>query len=241
MMESRSIATYKSKSLLNDIKSKLTQDFDFKMKDLLSICDSEIEKLFLVHFYKYFVKQEYKGFKGWSLFEPPQFILYQDPSYSLEDFNNIQDFERFEKERKFKKFRWRHGLYEKYIGIKAKESILDPRPLNGLRFSSYQQFCIYPQYFETINNKTYRIDIAIILNRLNLENQVIESKKIAIECDGYDYHSSPEQKKNDDIRSRELKVNGWKEVFRYSGKEIVQMSDDDFDEIFSEIMTMLYL
>ena len=59
--------------------------------------------------------------------------------------------------------------------------------------------------------------------------------------DGYDYHSSPAQKKSDDIRLRKLKLNGWSEVFRYSGSEISGFSEHEFKEIFDEIERMFYV
>lgn len=53
----------------------------------------------------------------------------------------------------------------------------------------------------------YRIDLALYEYRL------------AIECDGKDYHSTPEQKRHDARKNSYLKKNGWK-VCRLSGKTI---------------------
>ncbi|MEH7505128.1 DUF559 domain-containing protein [Neobacillus drentensis] len=53
----------------------------------------------------------------------------------------------------------------------------------------------------------YRIDIAI------------RGARIAIECDGKAYHSSPEQKAHDRRKNAYLKEHGWK-VLRFSGRQI---------------------
>ncbi|RVP93283.1 endonuclease domain-containing protein [Sinorhizobium meliloti] len=53
----------------------------------------------------------------------------------------------------------------------------------------------------------YRIDIALPVYR------------IAIECDGKAYHSTPSQKARDRRKNAYLKDNGWK-VLRFSGKRI---------------------
>jgi very-short-patch-repair endonuclease len=44
--------------------------------------------------------------------------------------------------------------------------------------------------------------------------------RIAIECDGKAFHSSPEQKKYDKRRSSYLYRNGYRSVLRFTGSEI---------------------
>ncbi|MFT4416780.1 endonuclease domain-containing protein [Fredinandcohnia humi] len=53
----------------------------------------------------------------------------------------------------------------------------------------------------------YRIDIALT------------QYKLAIECDGKAYHSSPKQKAHDRMKDKYLRKNGWK-VLRFSGRQI---------------------
>jgi very-short-patch-repair endonuclease len=43
---------------------------------------------------------------------------------------------------------------------------------------------------------------------------------IAIECDGKDFHSSPEQKKYDKRRTSYLYRNGYRSVLRFTGSDI---------------------
>jgi very-short-patch-repair endonuclease len=65
-------------------------------------------------------------------------------------------------------------------------------------------------YAETqVSCGSYRIDITL------------PDYGIAIECDGYAFHSSPEQKKHDYKKNRYLKKRGWS-VYRFTGSEIVK-------------------
>lgn len=43
--------------------------------------------------------------------------------------------------------------------------------------------------------------------------------RIAIECDGKEYHSNPEQRRHDQRKNRYLRKNGWR-VLRFSGRSI---------------------
>ena len=102
-----------------------------------------------------------------------------------------------------------------------------------------REFLIYPQYCTLIDGINYRIDIALVLNR-KIGEKIISTKKIALECDGYDYHSSPKQKKDDDIRTRKLKKSGWKDVLRYSGSELYGLKESSIPALFDEIIDILY-
>lgn len=53
--------------------------------------------------------------------------------------------------------------------------------------------------------------------------------KLIVECDGYDYHSNKETFARDRIRDRTLQQQGY-QVFRFSGREIVQHSIQKTDE-----------
>jgi very-short-patch-repair endonuclease len=53
----------------------------------------------------------------------------------------------------------------------------------------------------------YRIDLALI------------GPRIAIECDGKAYHSSPKAKERDKRKNECLEANGW-QVLRFSGRQI---------------------
>ncbi|ARK30760.1 endonuclease domain-containing protein [Halalkalibacter krulwichiae] len=68
----------------------------------------------------------------------------------------------------------------------------------------------------------YRIDLALI------------GSKLAIECDGKAYHSSPAQKAHDRRKNAFLRKHGWK-VLRFSGKRIYRDLNGVLRKIENEI------
>jgi len=63
----------------------------------------------------------------------------------------------------------------------------------------------------------YRIDIALHFNCRMGRN--LYRHNVAIECDGFEYHSSPLQRAHDDAKERDLLASGFS-VFRFTGREI---------------------
>jgi very-short-patch-repair endonuclease len=63
----------------------------------------------------------------------------------------------------------------------------------------------------------YRIDIALHFNCRLGGN--LYRHNVAIECDGFEYHSSPLQLAHDDAKERDLLASGFS-VFRFTGKDI---------------------
>lgn len=218
--------------LKKEILSHIVNDFNNQIDEVLSMCDSEIEKLMLLYFYEYFKKFKENGY--WlRKYDELEFIdeevYLQDPS--LEEYIKSQN--------RVNKYNHRHvgnGIYHKYIGFKVRD---DEYVGNW----DYREFEIRPQYSLTVDEKEFRLDIAIIMNvKESLTNKIIETRKIALECDGYDYHSSPVQKRNDDMRTRKLKKAGFKDVLRYSGKELHSVkSINETHSLFREIIEILSL
>nr|WP_144922397.1 DUF559 domain-containing protein [Paenibacillus bovis] len=86
------------------------------------------------------------------------------------------------------------------IEIDYCESYIERRLYKALQYRGY--------YVRTqVRCGKYRIDIALPAYRL------------AIECDGKAYHSSPEQKAHDRRKNAYLRRNGWR-VLRFSGRQI---------------------
>jgi len=80
------------------------------------------------------------------------------------------------------------------------------------------------------------LDFAFLLNEGN--NEGVETrKKVAIECDGYDFHSTPQQFNKDRERQRLLSSNDWI-VLNYSGSQI-NGGKIDFREEFNRIFSIL--
>ncbi len=238
----------KVESLKNEITYSIVKEFNLQIDEVLSICESEIEKLMLLQLYRYFQKHRENG-DWFNRYYELEFIedeiMFGDPDISL--FENIKLKERV------KKYNYRKAelMFLKNIGFKVKDSRCEGIPINTIESKSnsplidelvLREFEVRPQYSVAIDGIEYRLDIAVILNRKTFDGKIIESKKVALECDGYDYHSSPEQKRNDDIRTRKLKKSGWKEVLRYSGKELHSLkSKNEVHLLFEEIIDILFI
>jgi very-short-patch-repair endonuclease len=89
---------------------------------------------------------------------------------------------------------------KKIINKHICESYIEERLYNALKKEGFNPI---PQ----VRCGPYRIDLALY------------GYKLAIECDGKEFHSTPEQKKHDAKKNYYLKKNGWK-VCRLSGKTI---------------------
>lgn len=89
---------------------------------------------------------------------------------------------------------------EKIINHHMCESYIEERLYNALKKNGFNPI---PQ----VKCGPYRIDLALY------------EYKLAIECDGKEWHSTPEQKRHDARKNNYLKKNGWK-VCRLSGKTI---------------------
>jgi hypothetical protein len=215
--------------LLDEIQSSILNDFTFKMNEVLSFCDSQIEKLFILKLFYYF--KTHKESLDWMNEYEIEFI---------EDYIFLQDYS-CDNDKKFLKeliakysYRNNSSCYLKYNGLRIKENFSEPGS------SVFRKFEVFPNSNTIIDGKKYILDIAIIMYRIK-DQEVIETKRIALECDGYDYHSSPIQKRNDDIRTRKLKQKGWREVLRYSGTEIYHLKDANIDQIFKEIIQVMMI
>lgn len=93
------------------------------------------------------------------------------------------------------------------------ESPIEVRLFKALRRKNYQ---VYTQV--ACNN--YRIDLVIYTGK----------KKLAIEADGKNYHSSVQQVKHDKEKDWQLRKHGW-EVIRFTGSEIYRNSNQCVEEI----------
>lgn len=115
------------------------------------------------------------------------------------------------------------------------------RNIESMQVSSSQSVILqnlkfYPQFSVNIKGKAYRLDFAFLLNEGN--NEGVETrKKVAIECDGYDFHYTPQQFNKDRERQRLLSSNDWI-VLNYSGSQI-NGGKIDFREEFNRIFSIL--
>lgn len=209
----------KIKNITKKIENISLYKFQLKLNDILSFCESPIEELMILQLFHYFSNYTYE-LDGDDFDE----MQYYNIDF-IDDWIPVLAYPK--EEQKFKmihikkyKYRWIGGMPFKYIGFKALSNFTG----YGER-GMYKEFEVYPQQEITITNKTYRIDIVIKLN-LKKDGKVVKSQKIAIECDGYNYHKEPVKFREDRIRERALKSKGFKDVLRYSGSEIYSINDD---------------
>ena len=98
-------------------------------------------------------------------------------------------------------------------------------------------FNIYPQYNIVVNDRHFKMDFAIIIEK-KLKDE--STKEIfCIECDGHEYHKTKEQRAYDNERMRILLKNEIK-TLRYTGTEIANFDRDkviDFDNILFKNIT----
>jgi len=100
-------------------------------------------------------------------------------------------------------------------------------------FSFIQKVLFYPQHQVVIDQICYRLDFAFLLyENINHKSELV--KKVAIECDGQEYHSSSNQFKQDRERVRKLQKNDW-DVIRFSGSQINKNLYNNYKEEFSQI------
>lgn len=127
------------------------------------------------------------------------------------------------------------ALYLK--GIKFIDEVNMSKPSRGKGIYYKNEYSIYPQYCIEMENSNYRIDFAIICQLY--EDRLLKNEiKIAIECDGFEFHSSKEDLKRDTSRNRIFTRNGWK-PYRFSGSEIYNMTiNKDIERLFYEIRSL---
>ena len=229
----------------NAIENKIIDDFRYKMSEVLSFCDSPIKKSLVLHLYNYFLTYKHHD---WEKFE--KIIFYEDMLFPHdENFCPTKEDELIMMEYINKhQYRFAHGCYAKYNSFKARVSFPEPfyltktRPINN-PLQKYriikQEYIVQPHYETSIEGTPYTVDVAIILNR-SINDEIVDKGMIGIECEDYVVNSSASLRRKDDIIDRKLKMNGWDEIFRYSGSDILSLNPEDFSKIFSEIERVFY-
>lgn len=99
-------------------------------------------------------------------------------------------------------------------------SLVGDTPIERLYYHAFRYVCekenidlyLVPQVEIKTEDNTYRVDFV-------LYGDILENKKIVIECDGYAWHSSKQQIAYDNQRQRDLENKGIT-VIRFSGTEI---------------------
>jgi very-short-patch-repair endonuclease len=177
--------------LIQSKKAEMFQRFEKRLAALFQKCESPIEKLFFAYLYDYGDQIHYSKIE----FITKEIIPVNegtDKAYFDESF----DFQEC-------------GVFFKIVGLR----LIDTDMSKGTNTSTETTTLIYPQYNVQYNEAQYRLDFAVIIER---DNKV---KRVNVECDGHEFHSTKEQITRDNQRMRNLSSMGW-QTFKYSGSEL---------------------
>jgi very-short-patch-repair endonuclease len=217
-------------SKIHDITSKYINKY-------LDLCETEIEKIFLVNLFQYFFEEKFSLKTNHYEYADSEFIPFDDfyPYFEYEDdysfANHLAGVVMTEKSEIV-----RHKLTLKNTKHQSEEDdifVSERKEIKALK-----KYTFIPQYTLMVEEKNYRLDFALLYEK-TLNNELIKEVKIAIECDGHDFHSTKEQIRKDSLRTRKLMSHGWK-VIRYTGSEIYQKANkSEIREVISEIKLII--
>jgi very-short-patch-repair endonuclease len=190
------------------MKADMVSTYETLLDEVLDLCKSPIESNFLINLLNYFLKQV-KSPMGFSFFQPIYGM--KDKTYKLE-----------------------------CIGVEiigSDESEYHAKNGNMTRVKPTRiSIVIVPQTELNIQGKKYILDFGVIVT--NLYNPDSKELKIAIECDGHEYHSTKESIRNDNFRMRQIATEGW-QFMRYSGSEINSFSTTNFQNEIAKIILLI--
>lgn len=197
-----------------ELKNEIKNSFDIMLNDLISLCKSPIEEIFFLKLLNEFTSMN---------FAP----------YGLGFFRPVYDVDE---------------VFGQIKIVCCGVSISDSYTRNKISFKNDGEIEIvgkakieieiFPQIKVEVSSKNYFLDFGLYVK--DLHNPNLKTLKIAIECDGFDFHSSKEQINNDNIRTRNLVSNGW-HVIRYSGNEINSTNKIDFFNEIKKIENLIHI
>ncbi|AND39586.1 endonuclease domain-containing protein [Cytobacillus oceanisediminis] len=103
-----------------------------------------------------------------------------------------------------------------YLFHKPSDPILSPVAAERIRCQSPIERILY----DALVSQGYVVRTQVPCGRYSID-LAIPTLKLAIECDGKAFHSSPAQKAHDRRKNAFLRKNGW-HVLRFSGRQINQ-------------------
>ncbi len=240
--------TKKAEEIKANILKKHANEFEVKLDEVLTFCESPIEKLFILQFIDFFYTKKFgdeftpyvglvmlKKYHDSGSIQDPN--IYNRENYRYTGLEEYEIYNGFEINLRTLIGSKPNSWYGQLGPLSKNKTVID------WETTTQRKIKFYPQHEVTVNNKKYRIDLAVILIEENYITNEIKKSKLALEFDGYDYHKQPEKFKEDKIRERALKRNSWKEVLRYSGSEIYHIGKD-LEKIsynFEEMLDILYL
>ena len=183
------------------IKS-IQQSFEKSIQLIISICESEIEKIFILKLINYVLKRPDRYNLGFLLLETETKIVGGKEVTTSEVNFQMPD-----------GFGYLCGLR---INNLISQTFIDIFPQHK------ETFIKGGKMLQTIN---YRLDFAVFKYSILNPKQIL--KKYCIECDGYDFHSSKDQIKSDNNRIRDLLLRHDYTTMRYLGTEIYNWEESE--------------
>ena len=216
--------------LKQKVESKNLNEFQIKLTEVLSFCESPIEELMILQIFDYLQNEEYNrsSSNAVDVYLPRQFsdVIFLENFISTTDidYKSKTEMDYFIKKAKRNNYYFDeiYYHYEKYNRFKVNNIEVEGVTISEME-EGKELVCweieFIPQYDVLIDGLFKRIDIAIIVRRKEcFSKKIIQEIKIALECDGYEFHKK--KTTEDRIRDRDLIQAGWKHVLRYSGSEI---------------------
>lgn len=184
-------------------------DYEKKISILLDICESEIERIFLLKIIDYVIKRPDKYRLSFIFEEVETFIV--DGKESV--YNNKVNIHI-------------PNNFGRISGVRIEDYFIGTHNIE-----------IYPQkeikYFgDNFREINYRLDFGVFVYD---RNSNILIKKNCIECDGYEYHSEKHHITRDNERDMNLYYEENYHTIRYLGPKIVKFEDEDIGYFFSVI------
>jgi very-short-patch-repair endonuclease len=202
--------------------SKIHDNTSNYIKEYLKLCETEIEKIFLVNLFQYFFEEKFSLKTYHYEYYNPEFI----------EFDDFHPYFEYENEHTF------DCNLAGVVMTERKEKITHTIKSEWEKEITLKKYTFIPQYKLVIADNNYRLDFALIYE-IFINDELKKEVKIAIECDGHDFHSSKEQIRKDSMRTRKLMSQGWR-VIRYSGSEIYQKANrSEMRDIISEIKLII--
>ena len=175
---------------------------------LLDICESEIERIFLLKVIDYIVKRPDR-YKLSFIFEEVE-TFKVDGKDCVSDKVNIQ----------------LPNNFGRISGIKIDDYFLGE---HNIEIFPQKEIKFYEDNFREVN---YRLDFGVFVYDRGSNNLI---RKICIECDGYEFHSEKHQITRDNEREMNLSFEENYQTIRYLGTQIVNFEDKNIGYLISVI------
>lgn len=205
-----------------------------QIESLLRLTESPIEEIFILRFHQFLDSQ----------------IIGDEPLFhTISGYSYIDDMESylFASQRKpcGILISYSQSIFNAEVNLPSAYRVKDPvidktvrKPgclkRDSISFLYNQVLEVYPQYCVKAGSENYRLDFAFLLHE-DSDDGFHLVNKVGIECDGFKFHTTPDQFRKDRERSRNLQAMNWK-IIQFSGAELLAKESEflfsEFRKIF---------